>query len=193
MQFIKKLHDKYDPIFSALILFISYFSSGDYRYGGIYLGRLLRILFLEEGIEIVEVKPETDFTLSFLTAIGDNPTEEKVDKCSPILKKLMEHLKKAYDYIKSGNNRNIIAGTTEIINGSMNFFRTINSCVDNLPNFHTLKQIVQKANPRQFSQKIIRSKSQCLGYLNQISTSYSSKDYKEAGTAYGNLLKLIFA
>ena len=191
-QFIKKLHDKYDPIISALVLFITYFCNGNYNYGGFYLGTLLRILFLEEGIEITAVKPETDFTLSFLNAIGDNSTEKKIEKCTFSFNKLIDHLKSANNYIKSGDDHKIITATIKIISASMGFLNPMKLCVGNLPNFHKLEQIVQKANPRKFSQKIIKNKSKCLEYLNQILTSHSSKNYKKAGTAYGNLLKLIF-
>lgn len=192
-KLIKKFRKEYYTIFLLTKLFIDFFIEGDYESSGFYLGVLLRILLLEENIEIVKNKPETNFTLSFLKAIGDNFIEEKVDKCTFNFSQFINHTKRAHNDIKSGDNHKIVVATTEIIKASKNFFKGMKSCVGTLPNFHKFEQNVKKANPRKVSQKIIKNKSKCLEHLNKILTSHSSKNYEEAGTTYGNLLKLLFA
>ena len=166
------------------------FNTGDYNCVGKQLGMLMKALFLDETLE--NANPAVDFILGFLIGIGDNPSEHNIEKCAKDITNFIEHLKQALEEFKKKKLKNIINAVKILIDAIKDFINGIKPCAAGLKNFEKLIKALIHPDIKKIALRLLTHIGKIIKDLTAVISNFKSKNFKAAGTALGDLIKMIF-
>ncbi len=134
-----------------------------------------------------------DFATGLLSGIRESGDPNKLSKCVKDIQITFNQLKAALVLLgKMSNIQAFVMGLEMFVNATREFFTSIKPCAKDFAVVAELARAVAKAEPRKIAVKVIGNPAPFLRDILNASDFFRVADYKNAGKAVGDLLRLLF-
>lgn len=147
--------------------------------------------FLDTPVPI-NATPAVDFITGFLKGIGEEKSIENLLKCIEDLEKIWKNILEALEHLKKMTFQEIVKGLTMLFAAVKELMNMITPCTEG---YEKLKKLIYEiAHPdiMKIAMRIMMHPAEFIADITKAINCFKSLDYKCAGEAVGDLLRIMF-